>query len=228
MYRDYLKGTADILEASAVEREQYTVNIEGHSFVVHLDVFSPKYFFDTAFFARELSIKSGEDMLEIGAGTGVTAVLAALRGAGSVTAIDINTLAVVNTKENVQRHNVADVVTVLEGDIYEPIPEGRKFDTIYWNVPFGYVRGEKDLSMLERAVFDPEYQAIKRFIAEAKDYLKSDGRVMIGFSTTLGRFDIVEDCLRQHGFTVRCIAQTESMETHPVSFELFEAKRAKG
>ncbi len=229
-YEDYLKGTGEILRESTAEKEKYYVRFIGENndarpFVVHPGVFSPKYFLDTRFFTREIPITEGEEFLEIGCGTGVTSIFAVLRGAKHVTATDINPLAVANTRENVKLHGLEDKITVLEGDLYEPLPADSQFNTIYWNTPFGFVDKNKPLCMLERAVFDPGYETTRRFVQESKKYLKNNGRLLIGFSTTLGRFELLQEFLNNAGFSIppRCVASEESSEVHPVSFEIFEA-----
>lgn len=161
--------------------------------------------------------------MEIGPGTGVISVFAIIKGAKHVTAIDINPVAVENTKENAKLNGVEDKITVLQGDIYSPLSEDNKFDTIFWNTPFGYVDENEDLTVLEKAVYDPGYKATHRFISQAKEHLKENGKLLIGFSTTLGKFDVLQKFLEEAGFTVRLISKTESVETHPVFFELFEA-----
>lgn len=222
-YQDYLKGTAKVLRDSEFETKKYEVEILGRKFVVYPNVFSPKYFNDTEFFARELPIRAGEEFLEIGPGAGVASVFAALRGVKHVTAIDINPAAVKNTKENARLNGVKEKLTVMVGDIYEPLAKNSKFDTIYWNTPFGYVNKSKNISILEKAVYDPGYKATHRFISQAKQHLKENGRLLIGFSTSLGKFGILKKFLNEAGFQVRLISKTKSVETHPVFFEIFEA-----
>jgi ribosomal protein L11 methyltransferase len=56
----------------------------------------------------------GLQVLDMGSGTGVLAILAQMRGAQSVDAIDIDTWCFENAQENVKRNN-ADKVTVLLG-----------------------------------------------------------------------------------------------------------------
>ncbi|MBP9760784.1 MAG: methyltransferase [Candidatus Magasanikbacteria bacterium] len=227
-YSQYLDGTEQVLRQSQKEKQPYTVDVLGRTFVIYPNVFSPKYFFDTEFFAQELPIHPGETFLEIGCGTGVTTVFAALRGSSHVTAIDINRDAVKNTQENVVRHGVENKVTVLHGDVYTPLSKDTQFDTIYWNTPFGYVNPDTDISVLQKAVYDPGYVSTKKFIMQAKNYLNPQGRLLIGFSSTLGKFDMLQQFLTEAGFSiVRLVSKTESVETYPVSFELFEAFRSK-
>lgn len=69
--------------------------------------------------------------LDMGCGTGVLAVLAAKMGAINGVAVDNDTWAHENAKENMERNKVPNV-TVLLGD--EQLIEGHQFDTILANI----------------------------------------------------------------------------------------------
>ncbi len=219
-YEDYTKSTLEIIDKSRTEKRKYSVTLLGKEFIVFPGVFSPKYFFDTEFFAKVVPVKKGQSFLEIGPGTGIISVTAAMKGA-KVTCVDINKDAVLNTLENAKKHSVR--VEAYRGSLYDPV-RGRKFDTIFWNTPFAY-SDRKDFTVLERAVVDPGYVSTKRFISEAKDHLTKEGRLLIGFSTTLGRFDLLKRFLDEAGFKVRLLHRIKSSEGYPVFFELFEAVR---
>ena len=70
-------------------------------------VFSPVRTPVTGLFSQWLPYPAGGTFLEMGSGAGVTAVLAALAGCRSVTALDISAAAVENTRRNAERHGVA-------------------------------------------------------------------------------------------------------------------------
>lgn len=57
---------------------------------------------------------TGKDVLDMGCGTGVLAILAHKLGAGKITAIDIDEWAVENAKENFQQNDI-DAYTLLQG-----------------------------------------------------------------------------------------------------------------
>lgn len=58
---------------------------------------------------------TGKSVLDMGCGTGVLAILAELKGASEVVAIDIDNWSYLNTLENVERNNCKKI-KVLEGD----------------------------------------------------------------------------------------------------------------
>ena len=221
----YLAGTRRILNLSEREKKPYRVRVEGKKFVVFPGVFSPKYFRDTKFFARHVRVNPGEDFLEIGSGTGIISVLAAIRGARRVVAVDVNPTAVRNTRENARLHRVAkrERFHVYLGDVYVPLGRKQKFDVIFWNTPFGYVR-RKNISLLERAVFDPGYRSTTKFVLGARRHLKPGGRLLVGFSSTLGHLSLLRKLLREQGFKPRLLKEIRSRETHPAKFQLFEAR----
>lgn len=222
-YAEYLAGTRQLLEQSLQEKEPYRVTVLGKEFIVEPNVFSPKYFNDTEIFAEHLPVQQGEEILEIGPGTGVIAVMAKYKGAGKVTAVDINVHAVKNTRENAKLHHFEDDISVLYGDIYSPLKDDERFDVIFWNTPFGLVDENKSLSDLEKSVFDPGYKSTEEFIKGSRDHLKSSGRVIIGFSSTLGRLDLLQKFCDEADLDLHLLYEEQSEEVHPVKFEIFSA-----
>lgn len=221
-YEDYIKGTRTLLDQSQQEDRPYTTKVLGQSFIVLPNVFSPKYFNDTSIFSQHLPIRSGEVMLEIGPGTGVISINAILKGASKVVAVDINPSAVANTKLNVNQFGLENKIDVRQGDLYTPLKPGEKFDTIFWNTPFGYIE-EDNISDIKKSVFDPYYKSTTKFITEAKHHLKDGGRLLIGFSSTLGKFEYLEQIVRDAGFDLHLVYEEESSEVHSVKFEIYEA-----
>ncbi|MGC8802521.1 MAG: 50S ribosomal protein L11 methyltransferase [Bacteroidales bacterium] len=73
---------------------------------------------ETTFLMLKLILKhdcTGKLVLDMGCGTGILSILAALKGAQKVTAIDIDEWAIENTIENCQRNYVTNI-EVLRGD----------------------------------------------------------------------------------------------------------------
>ncbi|MEK7068345.1 MAG: methyltransferase [Patescibacteria group bacterium] len=221
-YEEYLEGTRAILKKSQENGTPYIAMVAGREFLVYPNVFSPKYFNDTELFAEHLPVRKDSELLEIGPGTGAVSITALYKGAGRVVAIDINPDAVRNTQENIKKHAFSDKMDVREGDLYDGLKEGEKFDAIFWNTPFGLVQ-EPQLTDLEKAVWDVGYRSTERFVKEASQHLKPGGKLYIGFSSTLGKIDLLTKFAKEAGYRLVTIYEAESTEIHPVRFEIFEA-----
>jgi len=74
---------------------------------------------------------TGKTVLDMGCGTGVLAILAAMKGASSVDAIDIDNWSYLNAKENVAG-NSCEQINVFEGDV--SILTNQKYDIIMANI----------------------------------------------------------------------------------------------
>ncbi|MCM4159845.1 50S ribosomal protein L11 methyltransferase [Antarcticibacterium flavum] len=73
----------------------------------------------------------GKKVLDMGCGTGVLAILAEMRGAKEIDAIDIDNWCYQNTLENVERNN-CELISVYEGGA--ELLEGRSYDSIIANI----------------------------------------------------------------------------------------------
>ena len=121
-------------------------------------------------------------------------------------------------------------ISVRQGDVYSPIPSyEEKFDTIFWNIPFGnYDDGTVSGDVLKQAVFDPEHRNLERYIAGAGEHLTENGSLLIGYSTTLGDYEVLEKLLKEHNMEpAKLLAESgyvrEGNPSKPVKFELFES-----
>ncbi len=74
---------------------------------------------------------TGLDVLDMGCGTGVLAILCALKGAKNIYAIDIDDWAFENSKENIERNNVENTTIIKGGK--ESIPNV-EFDMVIANI----------------------------------------------------------------------------------------------
>ena len=72
-----------------------------------------------------------KSVLDMGCGTGVLAILAKMRGAMHVDAIDIDEWCFINTQENIVRNNCQDI-DAFQGDV--GLLAGKKYDIILANI----------------------------------------------------------------------------------------------
>jgi len=73
----------------------------------------------------------GKSVLDMGCGTGVLAILAEMKGATSLDAIDIDNWCYLNTLENVERNNCKNI-SVYEGTA--ELLEGKHYDVVIANI----------------------------------------------------------------------------------------------
>ena len=106
---------------------------DGLDLIVLPGVFHPGLFFSTALLSEHIASLdlNGKSFLELGAGTGRIALIAARNGA-HVTASDINSAAIGNLTLNSQRNGLP--ITVAMSDLFEALPQ--HFDVIAINPPY--------------------------------------------------------------------------------------------
>lgn len=196
------------------------VNAFGLDFIVHHGVFSP--IMGSVPVHEVLAPFAGRELLDIGCGVGVLAVLAAKERARRVVATDINPAAVTNSLANVLRHRVADCVEIRHGELFEPIQENEKFDIVFWNSPFHFVPADAKLTMLQRAVFDPGYGAIRRYVLEGRRHVKPGGALFLQFSPAYGRQDLIQEFAREAGLRTQVRRRWAPGQGTLVALELLE------
>lgn len=158
-------------------KEPYEVALGDITLTVFPNVFSPKYFTDSLWFAEQLPEIVGRDsLLEIGTGTGIIALFCALHGARVVTT-DINPDAVKNAQFNFERYHLN--IPAYLGNVYEPLTENQKFDFIFWNHPFNNWETPVEETLL-LAGLDHNYEATSAYISGAKRHLTERGRLLLG------------------------------------------------
>jgi release factor glutamine methyltransferase len=197
-------------------------------------VFAPLYSPSTLIGAEFLGVtgagehKPPSSLLEIGCGTGLIAVQAALSGCTSVVATDINEHAVENTRLNAERHGVADRVTALRSDLFSAIDPDARFDQIFWSS--NYVMAPPDYSyrsVHERAYVDAGYRTHRRYLSEAVHHLTDDGTALLHFSDrgNLGALrEIAGECGRElHTLESRTVGEGAD----PVEHMLLEIRPAR-
>ncbi|CAL65417.1 50S ribosomal protein L11 methyltransferase [Christiangramia forsetii] len=89
----------------------------------------------------------GKSVLDMGCGTGVLAILSALKGANQIDAIDIDNWCYLNTLENITR-NDCEHINVEEGGA--ELLEGREYDTILANINLNILL--RDLPIYEKCL----------------------------------------------------------------------------
>lgn len=199
--------------------------ILNEEFLIHPHVFNARVFPSTSWFSSKVCqrIKNHENFCEIGCGAGITSILVSLKNPKTkVVATDISRYASENTLLNAKRLGVMDKIEVMTGDVLDAVPKNYRFDFIFWALPFGYLDPGAEITLEENQFFDPGYKAIRKFFQTAKDYLKPKGKLLMGFSTDLGHFNLLEKLARENRLKLNIIDKEKMKETEFCNFELLE------
>lgn len=155
----------------------YRVNLQGILIDVFPYVFPPQSPFSesTHTVYDQLGDIGNKNVLDIGTGTGIQAIQAALAGAKAVDAIDIYSSAVECAKHNVKLNGLEDKVAVWQSDLFENVPR-KEYGLIIANLPIVEAE-EPDLKF--HSLFDPHFNYHQRLFREAQVYLSKSGRIML-------------------------------------------------
>ena len=137
-------------------------------------------------FCRHLAVRPGERMLEIGAGLGLAAVLAA-RGGARVVATDVVPAAVETIRANAALNGVT--IDARLGDCYAPVT-GERFDLVCSNppqMPTPPGRARRDAAAAADNGGIDGWEMLDRLIAGAAAHLAPGGRFVTTIFAFLGR-----------------------------------------
>ena len=183
------------------------VFFENYIFNVWSEVYEPAE--DSFLFAENLTVKEGENVLDMGTGCGILGIVAANK-ASRVVAVDINPYAVCCAKENAKLNGVSDKMFFVQGNLFTPIRAEEKFDLILFNAPYlpsepfeGEIWIEKAWAggVNGRAV-------VNRFLHDFSAYLKEGGRVLL-VQSTLADLDKTLEILKTKGFKTRIVTERD-------------------
>lgn len=127
-------------------------------------------------------------ILDLGTGSGnVPVALAKHHQTARLTTVDISPEALALARRNAEKHGVADRMTFLQGDLFEPLPADKRFDFVVSNPPY---IPTSEISKLEIGVRDYEphraldggpdgFAVFDRIVRGAPAFLKPGGYLIL-------------------------------------------------
>lgn len=179
------------------------VFFEEYVFEVPEEVYEPAE--DTFLIARNLSVERGARVLDMGAGCGILAVLAA-RNASRVVAVDINPQAVKCTLGNAAANGVSAKVEARLGNLFAVLKAEEVFDLIVFNAPYLPIDSGEGRSWVEKAWAGGTTgrTVIDRFVDQVSQHLAENGRVLL-VQSTLSDVEATLQRFSRHGFRASVI-----------------------
>lgn len=138
-------------------------SVQGKEFWVQDGVVVPSI--QSVYLLEHTEIYPGEEVLDLGTGSGVQAIFAA-QYARRVLATDLDYNAVANAKMNIESHGLSHIVSVAQSDLFNDVPSDQPFDVIIFNIDYPYDNTSLGL-----------WKVHERFFAQAHNYLKPGGRI---------------------------------------------------
>lgn len=168
------------------------------------------------------ALKKESLAVDIGAGTGVLAVVLALRDIQKIIATDIDERAIACAQDNIARLGLQPQIEIRKTHLFPP----EKAALIVCNPPWLPARPS---SSLEHAVYDPESQMLKGFLGDLKEHLLPDGEgwlILSDIAEHLGlrTREILLDWIEQAGLTV--LGRVDTKPTHHKVFDKTDALHA--
>jgi len=162
----------------------------------------------------EKEIQPNMSVLDIGTGSGIQGIIAALRGA-FVLSTDICPRAVQAARWNAERYQLEKMIEARESDCFNHIRE--KFDRIIFNPPHLWFESE---SVLDHMITDNRYSLFRRFLLEAKKHTEENGKIFL-MSSTIGDVEYMQECMKENEYEIKVCASRISLSSwHYVVYEL--------
>ena len=208
-------------------KEPYKVECLGKEWWICPGVMDPTKSYVSQMFAeavRELTPRKGL-VLDIGCGCGIDAIFAAEK-IKDVFAYDINPWAVMCTKLNSNLSKSYGKVYTGASDLFNEVID-HKVNAIYFNLPFGfpikpYSHIETPKGGIQHAIFDEDYELMKRFLKEAKDHLSTEGFILTTAGTISGSDYVLENHAQKNGYIKKIIREEEKDDE---IFRIYELRK---
>jgi HemK-related putative methylase len=193
----------------------HKVRVLGRNYEVSKDVFNPKYYYTSEFMAKHIQVSPGDVVLDMGTGSGIQAVTAG-QTASKVVAADINPEAVKFAARNIRNNGLESVISVVEGDLFAPFSPQREFSVILFTPP--YLAGTPK-TCFDKALYDKDKALLRRFLKEAKGYLKPEGYVQVLYSS-IAELEEAVSITERAGWKYSIIARKKTFTEEFIIFRL--------
>jgi release factor glutamine methyltransferase len=183
-----------------------TYRHNGIDLTIPPEVFHPGFFFSTGMLLQYIEHfpLSNKRLLELGAGSGLISMRAARKGA-TVTATDINPVAVDYLQKNSKKNKI-DMAIILS-DLFKDIP-GQAFDIIVINPPY-YKKDPQTL--IDHAWYCGENgEYFSRLFYQLGAYMHANSIVLMTLCEGCDR-EMIKNAVASNHFSMRCVQTKQTV-----------------
>ena len=173
---------------------------------------------DSFLLAENVKVKKKASVLDLGTGSGIQGINAAMQGAEKVVSTDINEVALLNARKNAEALGFSKVFDFRKGNLFECLKQGEKFDVIVFNPPY-VISDEKKYDDLDGGVKGRE--VLDEFLKGFAGHLEKEGECFFLQSSINDESETIE-ILEKQGFEIDVVARKRLFFEELLVFRAFK------
>lgn len=178
---------------------------------------------DAPLLADFIRTEPSDEILELGAGSGIISLLLSIKPFRHITAIEVQEDLAGLARRNVALNGLEDRVRIVEADLRSFDP-GKTFDVVFSNPPYIRGRGGRLSRSEEKSVAKHEIKCdICDIMRKTRAFLKEDGRAYFIYPEKR-RKDLI-DAVNAHGLKLKTVRPIQPREGQAANLFLVECDR---
>ena len=174
---------------------------------------------DSFLLAEKVKVEEKDNVLDMGTGSGIQGINAAMQGAKKIVSTDINEKALQNAKKNATVLGFDKKFEFRKGNLFDCLKKEEMFDVIVFNPPY-VISEEKKYADLDGGVKGRE--VLDSFLNGVAQHLKKEGRSFFLQSSLNGEKETV-DKLKKEGFSYKVLARKKLFFEELLVFKAIKA-----
>lgn len=190
----------------------------GKEFAVFPDVYEPSE--DSFLLAESISVKKGALVLDLGTGTGIQGINAAMQGAKKAVCTDLSGEALKNAAHNAEKLGAESRFEFRKGSLFSCIKKNEKFDLIIFNPP--YVASGKKAKFADLDGGKKGRETLDKFLLGFPKHLEKNGACFF-LQSSLNGESRTRKILEKQGFGCDAIARKRIFFEELIVFKAMQA-----
>ncbi len=174
---------------------------------------------DSFLLAENVKVKEKESVFDLGTGSGIQGINAAMQKAEKVVSTDVNETALLNAEKNAKALGFEKIFEFRKGNLFDCLKKEEKFDVIVFNPPY-VISEEKKYKDLDGGVRGRE--VLDEFLKGFAKHLKKGGKCFFLQTSLNGEEESVK-LLEEQGFEAKVVARKRLFFEELLVFRVLKA-----